>query len=468
MDMGVSDIIDPAEVWNKTPEEFNEWRATGDLPLLLSFFESRLPGFATWRKTFQIDRELFCRLVPTGEWFIAGPTRTVHRNDSFYPHRTLYGTLPVSKARLISSYHERGEKVPENVVEYEPYFSWAKRTLKSRRFFPFRLGQPQRTDTFQYSQWIAFNAAERSREVLLGSFQVVKIGAIELTDNVVIASRNLDFADLDFLRVRGRYHGSAEVQINYSTCKRWIIEDAELNFVTLRECDIQELRMIASQLYRWEQNRCSGYDVRFERTRLRTVQFYGWVPDLEQCDLTDVRFTPPSEPNHLFTADAFRKLRTAYQNIGRRDEASQCYYDERLYQTKALGNPYLDFRERFPISRYGGRLQDIWHFFQKGEFSWQQSIKWAATIPWFHLRIWLTPRYAIRAVIFKAKYLVSLLDWIVWGFGERPARVFVAAPVVVALYAGLYVYLDGMVDNSTAGSSLVRIPAIVTGCSGRT
>src|ERR1700733_14969026 len=120
----------PALLWALSPEEFNEWRATNDLPRLYSFFLQTLPGFGDWLDAFQIDADQFCRVVPTGDFFIGKARRVTYRNDSFFPHKQLFGTIELSAEEYSQSYRHRGEPVPR-FLEFQPYFVWAKETLKA-------------------------------------------------------------------------------------------------------------------------------------------------------------------------------------------------------------------------------------------------------------------------------------------------------------------------------------------------
>src|SRR5258706_9977017 len=119
-------IEEPPELlWAFSPEEFNEWRATNDLPLLLSFCLQTLPGFGDWLDRFRIDADQFCRVVPTGDFFIGEGRRVTYRNTSFFPGKRLFGTLQLSGEEYSQGYRQRGEPVPI-FLEFQPYFVWAK------------------------------------------------------------------------------------------------------------------------------------------------------------------------------------------------------------------------------------------------------------------------------------------------------------------------------------------------------
>jgi hypothetical protein len=56
-------LFDVSELWRKQADEFNEWRANSDLPLLYDFFLTRLPDFEDWASEFQIDKKTFSHTI---------------------------------------------------------------------------------------------------------------------------------------------------------------------------------------------------------------------------------------------------------------------------------------------------------------------------------------------------------------------------------------------------------------------
>jgi len=54
------------------------------------------------------------------------------------------------------------------------------------------------------------------------------------------------------------------------------------------------------------------------------------------------------------------------------------------------------------------------------------------------LKIAKSPRLVTVIVREKLKMASDLIDWLVWGFGERPGRVFWAMAVLIAAFAARY------------------------------
>jgi|SRR5579863_2159876 len=58
-------MFDVSTLWRMRCDDFNEWRATTDLPILYEYFLRRLPDFSIWATEFNVDKETFSRTIPT-------------------------------------------------------------------------------------------------------------------------------------------------------------------------------------------------------------------------------------------------------------------------------------------------------------------------------------------------------------------------------------------------------------------
>ena len=91
--------------------------------------------------------------------------------------------------------------------------------------------------------------------------------------------------------------------------------------------------------------------------------------------------------------DVSRRIRNAFQSIGKRHEAREFYYRERCYERKALWSPYIQKREEFPKRKYVGRLTQLINHYRKGDFDRKKTIELLLDLIWFHVRIWVHPFY---------------------------------------------------------------------------
>ena len=163
-----------------------------------------------------------------------------------------------------------------------------------------------------------------------------------------------------------------------------------------------------------------------------------------QIDLTNIRtmlrlkFTE-SEQRNVFLEGGFielerlekaldagyesqRRLRKTFQNQGKREEARKFYYLERCYERKALFSSYLKNRRLFPRRKYSGKLTKLIGSFINREIDNKKFLIFFFDILLFHLKLFIIPKYLIRKLKFKLIYFMSLVEYIVWGYGEKPAK----------------------------------------------
>jgi hypothetical protein len=426
----------PAVLWSLPPDQFNEWRSVNDLPLLFAYLSTKLPGFGDWLRESGLDAPAFCKIVPTGELFFGTEKRIFLKSQDASERHAFFrrpNALPLLQLPDVAA----GDR-----KEVEPYFCWAKRVLRRKRYFDSDPRGQGKTDSFIYNSWSATAEPLSSRASLFQQFQVLKLGQIVLPNGTMIGRRNLDFVDLDFVEIRGQFHGPWETQIHFSSMREVRIIDALLHHVTLYRCPLPELRARGSEFQNSKFIECDGHSASFEGGRLNRVEFqHGtFLPTFDGTDLLEVEFRPAKSTAPTAVADAFRILRSACQGLGRRREAAAAYYRERVYERKALFNPYLDRREAFPPMRYGGKLKDIYFFWYSGQFADEDAVQYALLVLAFHARVWLTPKYFLRAFAYKVKWLSSLLDWCLWGYGERPGCIFSFALAVILAFTIAFVY----------------------------
>jgi len=431
----------PVELWAMPPDHFNEWRSKNDLPLLLAFFRERLPAFQKWLDQFGIDEEIFCRTASTGQFFIGAGKKVIveepRDNDKF----VFYRYWKITKERLEQVAKEKGRPVLKH-KEFEPYFYWAKKNLGRKRYFSPDKNNRAVTDTFLFNGWEAPDVKEASRAILMRDFRVLKLGGITLGQNHRVDGRNLDFADLDYLSIKGDYHGSWGAEINFSSCRRMEFKNASLHHFNIRQCNLDEFTCIGSKLQRFGFEKCRSLNSRFINSDIFMVSFieYGVLPQFDKCDLQEVIFEPDRNFPPYAISNQYRRLRVAYQDAGKRHEASQNYYLERQYERKALFNPYFepDKQGSFPSAIFHANISNIFDAWWKKDISGLNAIKYALMAFLFHLKIWLNPKYLPKTLYFKLKYFSSLFQEILWGYGEYPSRVLWIAIGAIITYAYVY------------------------------
>jgi hypothetical protein len=209
--------------------------------------------------------------------------------------------------------------------------------------------------------------------------QALKLGetSVSITQ---LDGRDLDFVDLDGLVVTGRQAG-ATIRISHSSCKRMSFQNVEKGKLSFRGCWVNELKVENSRFRELKFISSNIHFPTFINSRLSGMVFdhtYPRVLDIQNCEIIGLKLVrlPKGLPS-LERADLYKRLRVAYQQRGNREDASKCFYQERWY----------------------GLLDSIWK---------------------------LRPRA-----------FLGLVDWAMWGFGERPRRILLWTCLAVAFFTGV-------------------------------
>ncbi|MCD4500239.1 potassium channel family protein [Chromobacterium vaccinii] len=429
-------------LWNLPSHNFNEWRANNDLPLLFSFFRRLLPGFSDWLDSLSFGEDVALRIVPTGSIFKGGKKTVIKRScnePGTYVIECFEGTIVEAKARW-----ERGAETIEIIGEIEPYFKWAKKALGRKRFFSYDDANPlQITDTFLYGSWHGLSNNQTVAH-LFKDFAVLKLGQVVLTGIFNSGPRNLDFTDLDFLTITKIFPGSYWTTISYSSCRKIFFHDVEIAFFTFHQCSIENFYCKNSRLQDFYFERNLGYELKLNLTDsfVHNMGFKGTplLPLIDNCELRNFNYDPPEKGNPHHIATTYRLLRSAYQSSGMRSEASECYYKERMFERKSYFHPYMEYGEKFSSIAYGGRISQVIASYNSGYLDDKTIWRAVFNASKGRLKLWLCPKFLLPLLNSRIKWLTSMLESVIWGYGERPSRIIINALILISGYTFFYHY----------------------------
>jgi len=434
-----------AELWRLQPHVFNEWRAKNDLPRLFTLFSEMLTDFDVWLNKLPFGMDVVLRIVPTAEVF-RGKSKVVIKRPDFMPGFSIFecyeGTMEDAKMYFSKRYKE-----VEYLGVFEPYFSWAKRNLGMRRFFVWDKANGYRTDEFIRGSCDGLNVEGCvTRAYLFRGHQLLKLGQINLGSESVIGNKNLDFCDLDFLTFSGEMHGygSTWKKISYSSFRELKFVSTNVYFFEFHHCWMDKLEISDSKIQDFY---FDGVDIRETKISGSTILKFGLkqsdiMPLIHGTELREFEFQPKKGVSPARIATTYRLFRSAFQSCGLRQEASECYYLERVYERKSYFHPHTIDTDTFSGLSNGGRLSSVLDLYRRGicEKSDLTSRLWAAFAS--KVKMHLYPRYAIPLAKYRFKWLVSGLESMLWGYGEKPFRIFLVALFVVSAYAGIYNAVD--------------------------
>jgi len=441
--MKVFESVSPSvvDLWRSQPYEFNEWRAQNDLPRLFAFLNEILTDFNVWLSKLPFDMDVVLRIVPTGEMF-KGKSKVVTRRPSFMPGFSIFecyeGTLEDAKL-----YFDKRYKDIEYLGEFEPYFGWAKRNLGMQRFFIWDKINRYRTDEFIRGSCVGLNVEGCvTRAYLFREYQLLKLGQINLDSEAVIGNKNLDFCDLDFLTISGGMHGygSTWKKISYSSFRELTFDSADVCFFEFYHCWMDKLEISGSKI---QDLYFESVDIRETKVSDSTILALRFtqsdiMPFIHNTELRELRFQAKKGISPERVATTYRLFRSAFQSCGLRQEASECYYLERVYERKSYFHPRTIDTKLFSGLSDGGRLSSALDLYRRGIYEKPDlpSKLWAAFISKVKMHVY--PRYMLPLAKYRFKWFVSALESLLWGYGEKPFRILLVALSVVSVYAAIY------------------------------
>jgi hypothetical protein len=403
----------------------------------MEYLSKLLPGFGVWLQTLPFDSYVLHRLIPTGSLFKGNGLQVAYERPGDMPNEKVFECRAVSEEDPVTWWRQRNKDI-KVLGKFEPYFLWAKKTFGEKRFFVTSAANNQRSDTFFYGSWSGLNIPGCITQAhLFYDFKVLKLGQVSVSRGQVFSGRNLDFADLDFLTITDGAHFSSWTEISYSSCREVTVENSEMYFVKFHQCRFERFVCVNSSLQDIYLDKSDVTEVSVTNSNLFRIGFSDSdiTPFIVESEIRELNYTPPADLAPSKVESTFRLLRSAYQNSGLRQEAAYCYYLERIYERKSYFHPVGINQGLFPGIRYEGRLSlvhKLWrkHVFREGEVL--PAVKQAL---FSKLKLWLTPKLAFRMLTFRWRWLTSLFEYIIWGYGERPARIISCAAIVIFLYA---------------------------------
>lgn len=434
------------DLWDLDPYAFNRYRAENDLVDLLAFFKKDLPLFNEWLSEFEITDEEFCEARSTGNW-LSGASRSV--------------MIKYNEAgKIIADLYDRSEQKNNSqrwnsnyiniceVKNYTPYIYWAAdRSGRPDFIISGSSGKMSYAD-LEYRGWVE---RPNSKAIIHDKHEVLKLGEYVVEDGVNISDRNLDFVDLDYLVIRGKFHGSNSTKIGYSSCREITFVDSVIVFTEFRKCYVDSLRMEDSYFQEIEFKECRLQDFQCSRSEisgLEVVDCFFAKPIFRASNVERVNYKPIAHKGHIESAiSACTRLRMVLASSGRHKESQEYFYRQRCFERKALWNPYYRNYYLFPNRSYTGTLLDLYKQWTESYFSNSESARHLLSLFCFHFYKWIQPRSLFHSARFKLSYVISLVSYIIWGYGVRPMRVLLFSASIILIFAAIYLRYEPSVGD---------------------
>lgn len=440
------------ELWSMQPYEFNEWRANNDLPTLFGYLIELLPSFNDWLESLPFDMDIVLRIVPTGDIFKGNNKVVVRRTD--YAQRLLIECYEGTEYEAKQWWKKRQSDI-EILGGFEPYFKWAKRNLGRKRFFIWDKFNKQTTDKFIRGSCSGLNVAGCVTQAhLFRDYTLLKLGQVCLGSNASIGGKNLDFCDLDFLTIKGDMHGygSSWKTISYSSFRELTLESTSVYFYTFYECWLDKLLVTNSKLQDFYFEKTNIGELYLENSYVYRIGFKESrvMPFIKDTEMREVTFRPDKKIEPSEIAITYRMFRAAYQTNGLTKEASECYFKEKTFERKSYFHPYDIDRDKFTEIVFDGRISKVLDLYING---WCEISNLPLLIKKTlasKVKKYITPKSLFYLSKYRLKWLVSMINNIVWGYGEKPLRIILFAVFVISSYAGIYNAVEWVDTNSNS------------------
>lgn len=404
----------PEELWKLNIDEFNQWRRENDLLRLFNCFQKTLPHFEEWLKEFSFTIEFILNTdKPGGFFYWDTETILVKSTERGFDD---YFFVPIENEAHDKRLSNKSES--DTAIEYRfmPYLRWAKNRLGKENIIESKYSSQ---DTFRFVLTNAPDVPEASQTFIAPGIPVLKLGGTKIKGWGLTAHVNLDFADLDFLVVKGQHHFSTETNIFFSSCRNLIFKDSVVNFTNFYGCHFEKLQSRNSRFYSTSFFTCNLFGADFENSSL--VNF---VIDnssmssfsFNRVEVDNLTYIPPKRNwysgaslTYENVLENYKRLRVLYQNNGHRKEAGQAYFNERLYELK----------------------------YNKSSVEFVRPIKVLYKMGYDYSKLLLIEN------INKARSIAAdSISCFVWGFGERPFRTLVSSAIVLLFYAVCYFFSE--------------------------
>lgn len=382
--------IEAGILWQMSPNDFNVWREKNDYPRIIDFFKKKLPSFELWMTEQDISDGVLIKYSPST--FLKDQSALYLYNVLFDSKEDKEMLLEVKYSLNEIFFHKNLVKKRKDIV---PYPFWYK--LKHSK------PSPQ----------IEINMRQGRSCFLLSELELLDLGNCNLINQYPIGNRHLDFTNLSDLRIVNCLNNS-RLKLWFCTANNLTIEgdfpfvDAyETDFYSVINQKFSNLKLINGSFQSWTFTNCE-LNVALTNAVIHLWKFTGWDftatisnSDIRDCSFNNLKIRYPIDLGRFKEFHA--TIKRLYSQIGKKKEASNHYYLEKTYERKS----YLRLRENYRDEYYRA----------KGKIA-----------------------KAVLKAKFICKYLYSGFLNILWGYGEKPSRIFGISIATILICAFVYCY----------------------------
>jgi hypothetical protein len=442
-------IIDPNYLWNLSPDEFNQWRREYDFPRIIKYCKLKLNKFKEWQRYFDIsddDMLLFgpgIFLKPEREWFIA-----IHTNSNNETRYHFHKQCP----RLKSTWG--GEIITCIYKRFIPYLTWAEKKL-------IPIHEKNRSNdiviTTKSGSLKSPHKNSRISAKIFNEIEVLFLGNCTI-EGIFLGGRMLEFTCLDGLYIK-ECSCNQSLRIWFSSAE-YLNVNSHLAFVEFFSTQVNHINIINSTLQDWQFEKSVMYWGEITNSTL-----FKWkvkcifTPLFNNVKLDDCDFRFNSESYYLLKQirENYNFISRAYSSIGRYREAGKYYYLEEITHLKQLSNP-LRYNNVIP----GDRIKSIIVDYRKGIFTKKESLKRFQITLKNYFKFFINPLNWVKSTISVFKLIFSFIEYIFWGYGEKPLRTIGFSAIIVLLFSLFYYVFNSFTYHNIIQSIYLSASAFLS------
>ncbi len=380
----------PQVLWQMTNEDFFKWRRDNDYPRIVSFLRKKLLDFDEWMTSQEISVDLLIKYSPSSflreEALLYLYTFT---DSNFKERETLVSEKYNQKRKLVSEEKLKEEK---HIVPYPIWYTKVKKKKPLQLYVNYRSGRSC---------------------FLLYELELLDLGNCHLT-NMFFSGRQLDFVNISDFRISNCSNNSLfklwfSSAVNISFEGDFAFIDAyKTSFYEVFHLKYQNLKLSNGRFQSWSFSDCN-LNLTATNAIIHRWEFLDWDfegtmsnTDIKDCNFKDSNVEYPIGYGRAMNFHS--QLKRLYSQIGRKKEASQHYYLEKTYERKTFLHVKANYQNIFYRSQT------------------------------------TTSKTMLRLKYFL-KYIYSGFLNLLWGYSERPSRVFIISIFTIFVFSVLYCFL---------------------------
>ena len=401
--------VDVKILWEMNADDFNSWRKINDYPRIVSFFKDKLPLFKEWMIDQSVSDDFLIEYTPS---------KLIQEVDkvyiyNLYRHNTIKKIISEKKYEIGELFHH--SFIVQDKIEIIPYITWYY-SKHSKTILP-----------------IGNRTSLGGKIFFMNELELLDLGNMCLDDNIRTDFKindginthclNLDFVNLNNLSIKF-FNNAHQFRIWFSMVENFSIEGG-LHFIDAYRSTFYcvsnpkktNLKLLNGSFQRWNIKDCDldldAVNSNIEGWNFQGIDLYFTMSnsDISNCNfaISKIKY----KHCYVNAKEMHSNLKRLYSQIGKRNEASKHFYLEKQYERKSYLYAKNNFREEYNNCKKQFFFK-FFMFFSKYFF----------------------------------KYLKSRFLNVLWGYGERPARVFVFSSLLILIFAfGYYIHPFSVIET---------------------